>query len=81
MKKVINYGTFEKGTVILLLLFGIIVRCYKFGAIPGGLNQDEAFSAYEAYSLLHYGMDSSGYAFPVYFNAWGSGMRDRKSVV
>ena len=24
--------------------------------------------------MLHYGMDSAGYAFPVYFVSWGSGM-------
>ncbi|MBR1770809.1 MAG: glycosyltransferase family 39 protein [Lachnospiraceae bacterium] len=59
---------------IALLLFGIAVRCIGIGSIPGGLNQDEAFGAYEAYSMLHYGMDSSGYAFPVYLNTWGSGM-------
>lgn len=58
----------------LLLLLGIFVRIYHFGFIPNGINQDEAFAGYEAYSLLNYGKDSSGYPFPVYFTTWGSGM-------
>lgn len=59
---------------VALMLTGIIVRIWEFGVIPGDINQDEAFAGFEAYSLLHYGTDSSGYAFPVYFTAWGSGM-------
>lgn len=59
---------------ILLMLLGVAVRAWRFGAVPGGINQDEAFAGYEAYSLLHYGVDSSGHSFPVYFTAWGSGM-------
>lgn len=58
----------------VLLIIGVFVRIWQLGAAPGGLNQDEAFAGYEAYSLLHYGMDSSGYSFPVYFVSWGSGM-------
>lgn len=59
---------------ILLLIIGVFVRIWQIGIVPGGLNQDEAFAGYEAYSLLHYGIDSSGYSFPVYFVSWGSGM-------
>lgn len=59
---------------ILLMLLGVAVRVWRFGDIPGGINQDEAFAGYEAYSLLHYGVDSSGHSFPVYFTTWGSGM-------
>lgn len=62
---------------ILFWLFwaiGIFSRIWKFGIVPGDLNQDEAFAGYEAYSLFHYGMDSAGYPFPVYLTVWGSGM-------
>lgn len=59
---------------ILILCTGITVRLYGLETLPGGLNQDEAFAGYEAYSLLNYGMDSSGHHMPVYLNAWGSGM-------
>ncbi len=57
-----------------LMLTGILVRIWEFGSIPCDINQDEAFAGFEAYSLLHYGIDSSGYSFPVYFTTWGSGM-------
>lgn len=58
----------------IFLLLGIFARVWRFGVIPADINQDEAFAGYEAYSLLHYGMDSSGHHFPVYLTAWGSGM-------
>lgn len=56
------------------MLVGILARIWQFGIVPGDINQDEAFAGYEAYSLLHYGKDSHGYAFPVYLTTWGSGM-------
>lgn len=55
----------------IILAVGIFARVYKFGSLPGGINQDEAYAGYEAYSLLHYGKDSFGYSFPVYFISWG----------
>ncbi len=67
--------------MILLLLIGILARAWMLGSIPGGINQDEAFGAYEAYSLLHHGMDSSGYSFPVYLNARGNGMNALNSYL
>jgi len=59
---------------IIIMAAGIFARVYMFGDIPCGINQDEAYAGYEAYSLLHYGKDSYGYHFPVYFISWGSGM-------
>lgn len=58
----------------LILAAGIFARAYQFGSVPGGINQDEAFAAYEAWSLLKYGIDTAGYHNPVYLTAWGSGM-------
>ncbi len=58
----------------LFLATGFFVRVFRFGSFPSGLNQDEAFAGYEAYSLLHYGTDTAGYHNPVYLVAWGSGM-------
>jgi hypothetical protein len=63
------------------MLMGILARGVMLGSVPGGVNPDEAFAGYEAYSLLHYGTDSSGYAFPVYFNSWGSGMNALNSYL
>ncbi len=57
-----------------ILALGLAVRLWRFGAVPGGLNQDEAFAGYEAWALLCTGRDSAGYTWPVYLTAWGSGM-------
>ncbi|EKQ51302.1 MULTISPECIES: glycosyltransferase family 39 protein [unclassified Clostridium] len=60
--------------VIIILCIGILVRIINLSNMPGGINQDEAFAGYEAYSILFYGKDSQGYANPIYFVSWGSGM-------
>lgn len=65
----------------LILAIGIFARVYRFGQIPNGINQDEAFAGYEAWSLLKYGIDSGGYRFPVYLTAWGSGMNALESYL
>ncbi|MBR5280514.1 MAG: hypothetical protein IKU26_06080, partial [Clostridia bacterium] len=66
---------------LLILLLGIFLRVYQFGTLPIGLNQDEAFAGYEAFSLAHYGVDSAGYHNPVYFVSWGSGMNVLESYL
>lgn len=58
--------------VILITVF--ISRFVYLGSIPGGINQDEAFAGYEAWSMSKYGIDSWGYTNPIYFISWGSGM-------
>lgn len=63
-----------RGAFWLILALGVFARLWQFGSVPGGLNQDEAFAGYEAWSLLKTGMDTAGYRFPVYLTAWGSGM-------
>lgn len=57
----------------LFMATGIFARIWMFGIVPGDINPDEAFAGYDAYNLLHYGMDSAGYRFPVYLTTWGSG--------
>lgn len=64
----------EKVLLVLILLIGFGARLFMLGRFPDGINQDEAYAGYEAYSLLHYGMDSSGYHNPMYLTVWGSGM-------
>ena len=71
----------EKRIFFLLLALGVFARLYRFGAAPPGLNQDEAFAAYDAWALLHYGTDSSLHRFPVYLTAWGSGMNALESYL
>jgi hypothetical protein len=68
-----NMQTFDF-LLLLILLVGILARGVMLDSVPGGVATDEAFAGYEAYSLLHYGTDSSGYSFPVYLTTWGSGM-------
>ena len=66
---------------IIFLIAGVIARVWRFGQVPAGMNQDEAFAAYEAYSILTTGLDTSGYPFPVYLTAWGSGMNALESYL
>lgn len=58
---------------LLLLGLGIAIRCLFIGTMPGGLNQDEASIAYDAWALLHYGIDRWGLSWPLHFISWGSG--------
>lgn len=64
----------KKYIFLLLFAVAVFIRMYRFGSIPGGLNQDEAFAAYDAWSIMTAGVDSAGYRYPVYLTAWGSGM-------
>lgn len=64
----------HQNIAFFFMLIGIFARGFMLGSVPGGVNMDEAFGAYEGYSLLHYGVDSWGYPFPVYLETWGSGM-------
>ena len=66
---------------LLIMLAAVAVRVIGFGSIPCGLNQDEAFAGYEAFSLLNYGVDSAGYRSPCYFVSWGSGMNVLESYL
>jgi 4-amino-4-deoxy-L-arabinose transferase-like glycosyltransferase len=42
--------------------------------VPPGLNQDEVSTAYDAYAILHYGIDRNGSSLPLQLISWGSGM-------
>ncbi|MBR1660606.1 MAG: glycosyltransferase family 39 protein [Oscillospiraceae bacterium] len=57
----------------LLLALGWALRLAALGALPYGLNQDEASAGYEALALLRGGMDRCGNSWPVLFVSWGSG--------
>ena len=58
---------------IVVLFFGCFIRLIYIDKYPVGLNQDEASSAYEAWSILNFGIDRNGQSFPVHFISWGSG--------
>lgn len=70
-----NWSTYFKSNPwpLLLFLLGAVIRIFYFGSIPGGLNQDEASIGYDAYAILHYGIDRNGIHLPIHLIAWGSG--------
>ena len=76
-----NPGAIEKLIFLAVLLIGILVRVLAIGNIPAGINQDEAYAGYEAYSILTTGKDSFGYHLPVYLMTWGSGMNALESYL
>ncbi len=59
----------------IILVFGCFIRLFYIGNIPGNtaLYNDEAVSAYDSFSLLHYGIDMNGYHNPVYLISMGDG--------
>lgn len=60
--------------LVLLVLVGSLARLLWLDRDPMGLHQDEAYSAYNAWAVMNYGIDSFGYTRPVYYTVWGSGM-------
>lgn len=57
----------------VLFIIGIAVRLIELGSLPGGINQDGAMGAVDAYALSMHGTDRFGTQFPVQFYAWGIG--------
>lgn len=60
--------------ITAIIILAACTRLIGLGGLPDGIHQDEAYGAYNSYSLLTEGIDSDGYVNPVYFVAWGSGM-------
>ena len=67
--------------LLAAIAIGLVLRVWEFGTLPPGLNQDEASTAYDAFSLVHYGVDRHGFHFPVMLVSWGSGMYALASYV
>lgn len=57
----------------MVLFLGILFRVLSVPDIPNGLIQDEASIGYDAWSILHYGIDRNGTALPIHLISWGSG--------
>lgn len=55
----------------VILILAIFVRCYRFGQIPDGLQQDETSIGYNAYSIAQTGSDEHGRYLPQNFQAFG----------
>ncbi len=58
---------------LFIFILAALIRILWIGDIPGGLNQDEASTGYDAWALLAEGIDRHGVSWPVNFIAWGSG--------
>ena len=65
----------------LILIFGSLLRLVQLGEVPGGYQMDEAYGAFNAYSLFHSGIDSTGHSYPVYFESWGGGQNALNSYL
>lgn len=53
-----------------ILALAVLVRAAGFVTVPGGVNQDEAMGAVDAWALSRYGTDRFGVHMPVHFEAW-----------
>ena len=75
IRSILRELTGEKAwvTAVALILIGSAIRLFFLESLPYGLNQDEASSGYDAWALLHSGMDRNGKSWPVLFVSWGSG--------
>ena len=61
--------------VFLLLLFAVFLfsRLFHLSFLPAGLHLDEVGVTYDAFSLLNFGTDRLGRAYPVYPTNYGDG--------
>ncbi len=61
--------------LLLMLLFAVFLfsRLFMLNALPAGLHLDEIGVTYDAYSLLNFGTDRLGRAYPVYPTNYGDG--------
>lgn len=57
--------------IIIILLFGFIIRVWDLQAVPAGFFADEASVGYNAYTIAHSGRDEHGKIFPFFFEAFG----------
>ena len=59
--------------VAFLFFVTVLTSTFKLGDVPYGLNVDEAGMAYDAISLVNYGVDRYLKPYPVYFINFGGG--------
>lgn len=64
----------RRALFLSILALGIGVRVVARQSVPNGFNNDEASLGYDAYSILHFGVDRHGIAYPAFLIGWGSGM-------
>ncbi|MBR1708406.1 MAG: glycosyltransferase family 39 protein [Clostridia bacterium] len=52
------------------MAMGIFTRVYRFCDLPKGTNHDGIMGAVQAFYLMRDGVDTSGFSWPTYFEAW-----------
>ena len=53
-----------------IVIIGFILRFYNLDTIPHGLDRDEAFLGYNAFSLIHTGRDMTGNLLPLHLESF-----------
>lgn len=81
LRKVLDSKYLKKYIIGGVVVLAALVRLIGLSHTPVGVNQDEAYAAYQSYALMTEGIDDRGYSFPVYFVAWGSGMSVLNSYI
>lgn len=69
----LQHPFWKPALVVLIAVLAIGARAWWFDGTPPGFNQDEASIGYDAFALLHHGIDRNGVSWPVQFVSWGSG--------
>ena len=65
MLKIIKENKF----LISIFCLALVLRFYQLGSLPA-LNADEAAIGYNAYSLIHTGLDEHGNSWPIHFQSF-----------
>ncbi len=61
----------KKWILIVILIFGFLLRIYNLSTYPVGFTPDEASYGYDAYSLLNTGKDQWGQTLPITLRSFG----------
>nr|HPQ42117.1 glycosyltransferase family 39 protein [bacterium] len=62
---------FHRIVLALILLAGLAGRLYRLDTVPDGFFCDEASLGYNAWAILHYGIDETGARLPLYATSLG----------
>jgi len=66
-----NFFLIETTCLVIILLFGLVIRTYDLTTVPYGFHADEASIGYNAYTILTKGTDEYGIPFPAFFKSFG----------
>jgi hypothetical protein len=64
----------HQALLLAILAIGVVVRVAARQSVPNGFHNDEASLGWDAYSILKFGIDRHGIAYPAFLIGWGSGM-------